>query len=127
VDTFWLDSATAALAPVDGPGCPRSRFTFMGGRGGALWRRAVYNLPAPDVGPSRCSPSHHSHALSASIMHPRLLSDVVSCDVASHHICQDFAHQVVQRILDPRFVIYMASCDVTSHVCQTLAGGGGGG
>ena len=44
VDTFWLDSATAA----DGSGrCPRSRFSFMGGRGGALWRRAVYKLPDP--------------------------------------------------------------------------------
>ena len=44
VDTFWLDSATAAT----GSGrCPRSRFSFMGGRGGALWRRALYKLPDP--------------------------------------------------------------------------------
>ena len=47
VDTFWLDSATAATAAVDGPKCPRSRFSFMGGKGGALWRRAVYRLPPP--------------------------------------------------------------------------------
>jgi para-aminobenzoate synthetase len=44
VDTFWLDSATAATGSRR---CPQSRFSFMGGRGGALWRRAVYKLPDP--------------------------------------------------------------------------------
>jgi len=47
VDSFWLDSATAATAPAEGPGCPRSRFSYMGGRGGALWRRVIYKLPPP--------------------------------------------------------------------------------
>ena len=43
-DTFWLDSATASVAGR----CPRSRFSFMGGRGGGLWRRLVYALPRPE-------------------------------------------------------------------------------
>ncbi|ACO62362.1 predicted protein [Micromonas commoda] len=43
-DTFWLDSATASVAGQ----CPRSRFSFMGGRGGGLWRRLVYALPRPE-------------------------------------------------------------------------------
>ena len=43
-DTFWLDSATASVAGS----CPRSRFSFMGGRGGGLWRRLVYALPRPE-------------------------------------------------------------------------------
>ncbi|KAI7841835.1 hypothetical protein COHA_004364 [Chlorella ohadii] len=34
-DTFWLDSATP----------DRGRFSFMGGRGGSLWRRVEYRLP----------------------------------------------------------------------------------
>lgn len=34
-DTFWLDSATP----------DRSRFSFMGGRGGSLWRRVEFRLP----------------------------------------------------------------------------------
>lgn len=34
-DTFWLDSATP----------DRARFSFMGGRGGSLWRRIEYRLP----------------------------------------------------------------------------------
>ena len=42
-DTFWLDSATASVSGK----CPRSRFSFMGGRGGNLWRRLVYALPKP--------------------------------------------------------------------------------
>ena len=37
-DTFWLDSATA----VD-----RGRFSFMGGRGGSLWRRIQFHLAPP--------------------------------------------------------------------------------
>ena len=41
-DTFWLDSATADVSPG---GCARSRFSFMGGVGGSLWRRATYRLP----------------------------------------------------------------------------------
>ena len=36
-DTFWLDSATAT---------DRGRFSFMGGRGGPLWRRVHYHLPS---------------------------------------------------------------------------------
>ena len=44
MDTFWLDSATASVAGR----CPRSRFSFMGGRGGGLWRRLVYALPRPE-------------------------------------------------------------------------------
>ena len=40
-DTFWLDSATAAVSPE---GCHRSRFSFMGGIGGDLWRRVVYTI-----------------------------------------------------------------------------------
>ena len=35
-DTFWLDSATS----------DRGRFSFMGGRGGSLWRRIEYRLPS---------------------------------------------------------------------------------
>ena len=34
-DTFWLDSAAT----------DRGRFSFMGGRGGPLWRRVLYKLP----------------------------------------------------------------------------------
>ena len=34
-DSFWLDSATP----------DRGRFSFMGGRGGSLWRRIEYRLP----------------------------------------------------------------------------------
>lgn len=34
-DTWWLDSATT----------DRGRFSFMGGRGGRLWRRVEYRLP----------------------------------------------------------------------------------
>ena len=34
-DTFWLDSAAA----------DRGRFSYMGGRGGPLWRRLSYQLP----------------------------------------------------------------------------------
>ena len=45
-DTFWLDSATA---DVSESGCARSRFSFMGGAGGELWRRAVYRLPKADA------------------------------------------------------------------------------
>jgi anthranilate synthase/aminodeoxychorismate synthase-like glutamine amidotransferase len=41
-DTFWLDSATASNCADP---CPRSRFSFMGGKGGDLWRRVVYRLP----------------------------------------------------------------------------------
>ncbi len=37
-DTFWLDSASAP---------DRGRFSFMGGRGGPLWRRVRYALPPP--------------------------------------------------------------------------------
>jgi para-aminobenzoate synthetase len=49
MDSFWLDSATAATATATATGgtCPRSRFSFMGGRGGALWRRAIYRCPPP--------------------------------------------------------------------------------
>ncbi|KAL4425476.1 hypothetical protein ABPG75_009492 [Micractinium tetrahymenae] len=36
-DTWWLDSATT----------DRGRFSFMGGRGGSLWRRIEYHLPPP--------------------------------------------------------------------------------
>lgn len=35
-DTWWLDSATR----------DRGRFSFMGGRGGSLWRRVEYRLPS---------------------------------------------------------------------------------
>ena len=35
-DTFWLDSTTS----------DRGRFSFMGGRGGPLWRRVLYKLPS---------------------------------------------------------------------------------
>lgn len=34
-DTFWLDSSAT----------DRARFSFMGGRGGPLWRRITYDLP----------------------------------------------------------------------------------
>ena len=34
-DTFWLDSSSAP---------DRGRFSYMGGRGGALWRRLAYKL-----------------------------------------------------------------------------------
>lgn len=37
-DTWWLDSATAP---------DRGRFSFMGGRGGSLWRRIGFRLPPP--------------------------------------------------------------------------------
>lgn len=50
-DTFWLDSATASVAGQ----CPRSRFSFMGGRGGGLWRRLVYALPRPERESARAS------------------------------------------------------------------------
>lgn len=36
-DTWWLDSATT----------DRGRFSFMGDRGGRLWRRIEYRLPPP--------------------------------------------------------------------------------
>lgn len=36
-DTFWLDTAAE----------DRGRFSYMGGRGGALWRRVTYRLPPP--------------------------------------------------------------------------------
>ncbi|KAG2448362.1 hypothetical protein HYH02_006944 [Chlamydomonas schloesseri] len=36
-DTFWLDSAAA----------DRGRFSYMGGRGGPLWRKLTYKLPPP--------------------------------------------------------------------------------
>ncbi|GLI69063.1 hypothetical protein VaNZ11_013606, partial [Volvox africanus] len=36
-DTFWLDSAAA----------DRGRFSYMGGRGGQLWRKLTYKLPLP--------------------------------------------------------------------------------
>ncbi|KXZ56786.1 hypothetical protein GPECTOR_1g708 [Gonium pectorale] len=36
-DTFWLDSAAA----------DRGRFSYMGGRGGPLWRKLTYRLPLP--------------------------------------------------------------------------------
>ncbi|KAG2499934.1 hypothetical protein HYH03_002221 [Edaphochlamys debaryana] len=36
-DTFWLDSAAA----------DRGRFSYMGGRGGPLWRKLSYKLPPP--------------------------------------------------------------------------------
>eukprot|EP00887_Chlorella_sp_A99_P000877 scaffold5.g877.t1 len=35
-DTFWLDSSAT----------DRGRFSFMGGRGGPLWRRVTYKLPS---------------------------------------------------------------------------------
>jgi para-aminobenzoate synthetase len=41
-DTFWLDSASAP---------DRGRFSFMGGRGGPLWRRIRYALPPPGSAP----------------------------------------------------------------------------
>ena len=40
-DTWWLDSATAP---------DRGRFSFMGGRGGSLWRRVEFRLPPPAAG-----------------------------------------------------------------------------
>lgn len=51
VDTFWLDSATAP---------DRGRFSYMGGRGGPLWRHVTFHLPPlgdPDpaaLGTLRC-------------------------------------------------------------------------
>jgi para-aminobenzoate synthetase len=38
-DTFWLDSVTT----------DRARFSFMGGRGGGLWRRIEYRLASPQT------------------------------------------------------------------------------
>ncbi|PNH04621.1 Para-aminobenzoate synthase [Tetrabaena socialis] len=37
LDTFWLDSAAT----------DRGRFSYMGGRGGPLWRKITYKLPPP--------------------------------------------------------------------------------
>ncbi|KAK9861389.1 hypothetical protein WJX84_000779 [Apatococcus fuscideae] len=41
-DTFWLDSASR----------DRGRFSYMGGRGGPMWRRFTYRLP-----PVPCTPT----------------------------------------------------------------------
>jgi len=38
-DSFWLDSSSAP---------DRGRFSYMGGRGGRLWRRITYRLPAAE-------------------------------------------------------------------------------
>jgi para-aminobenzoate synthetase len=52
-DTFWLDSATP----------DRARFSFMGGRGGSLWRRIEYRLPPPpSVATAACAASGSSTA-----------------------------------------------------------------
>ena len=50
-DTFWLDSATASAASVDSGGkCSRSRFSFMGGVGGGLWRRVLFDVTDEEGG-----------------------------------------------------------------------------
>ncbi|PRW59076.1 aminodeoxychorismate chloroplastic [Chlorella sorokiniana] len=46
-DTFWLDSATP----------DRGRFSFMGGRGGSLWRRVEYRLPPVAAAAAADSPN----------------------------------------------------------------------
>lgn len=76
-DTFWLDSSAK----------DRGRFSYMGGRGGRLWRRITYRLPSPTQPPSSVLPlgqidqedwegtitSHSSHFLPTFL--PSLVED----------------------------------------------------
>lgn len=57
-DTFWLDSATAT---------DRGRFSFMGGRGGSLWRRIEFRLAPPPPA------AENGHNGAASCTSPRAL------------------------------------------------------
>ncbi|KAK9803493.1 hypothetical protein WJX73_008887 [Symbiochloris irregularis] len=87
-DAFWLDSSSAP---------DRGRFSFMGGRGGPLWRRITYSLPDPDgrMGASSggtasiedAQGSVESHELHGSFW-DLLEQEVASCQ-CSPSACQD--------------------------------------
>lgn len=49
-DTFWLDTSTT----------DRGRFSYMGGRGGPLWKRITYKLPPPTEAPHQNKSNEHA-------------------------------------------------------------------
>ncbi|KAK9822013.1 hypothetical protein WJX74_000597 [Apatococcus lobatus] len=66
-DTFWLDSASR----------DRGRFSYMGGRGGPMWRRFTYRLP-----PVPCTPTPQA---SRGGLQPGTLEEVDSNGTTAHH------------------------------------------
>ncbi|KAK3257954.1 hypothetical protein CYMTET_32973 [Cymbomonas tetramitiformis] len=97
-DTFWLDSAITAEG--------RPRFSYMGGRGGPLWRRITYELPSPS----------HAGAGSPGLGGGTLLIEDAAGNVSKHPPDEGFISFLGQQL-----ALHKCRSALDPHPCSSTA------